>query len=60
MYLVTGGYNGYNAYLSSTEVLSEGGDSWKTIASLPRALIDVRAVSMDNTIIVTGIIEVII
>ena len=54
MYLVTGGSVGIYDYLSSTEVLTKGGNSWQTIGSLPRALTYLRAVSIDDSIIVTG------
>ena len=56
MYLVTGGYTGTDD-LSSTEILTKGGNSWETIGSLPRAMSGVRAISIDNTIIVTGNIK---
>ena len=52
MYLVTGGKDG--AYLSSTEILARGGNSWSFVGELPRAMFGVQAVSIGNTIIVTG------
>ena len=52
VYLVTGGYN--NVYLSSTEVLIQGGDIWQIVGELPRARLGLRAVSIDKNIIVTG------
>ena len=57
MYLVTGGqyWNALNVeYLSSTEVLTKGGDSWSYVGELPRAMTGLRAVSIDNTVITAG------
>ena len=50
MYLVTGG-----TYLSSTEVLTAGGDKWTFAGELPHALRGIKAVSINNAIIATGI-----
>ena len=46
-------------YLSSTEILPSPTYQWITLegASLPRAMMGVRAVSVDNTIMLTGIID---
>ena len=55
---MTGGRDG-NWYggLSSTEILPSLTSEWKVLesASLPRAMYSVRAVSVHNTIILTGI-----
>ena len=53
MYLVTGGWSG-STWLSSTETLIKGGSSWTVVGELPRAVEGLRAVSIDNTIVVTG------
>ena len=59
MYLVTGGSG--SGYLSSTEVLTNGDNSWKVVGELPQTMSGMRAVGIDNTIIVTGnIITVVI
>ena len=50
---ITGGYDGSDD-LSSTEVLTKERNTWETIGSLPRAMYAMKAVSIDNTIIVTG------
>ena len=59
VYLVTGGYDDSNR-LSSTEILPSLTSQWITLESarLPRAMDGVRAVSVDNTIILTGNIVV--
>lgn len=49
VYLVTGG-----TYLSSTEVLTAGGDKWTFAGELPHALRGIKAVSINNVIIATG------
>ena len=57
MYLVTGGLgasSGPEDYLTSTEILLEGGASWSIVGDLPRASIGIRCVSFDNKIILTG------
>lgn len=51
--MITGGFDGDN-YLSSTEILTDDDSRWTFAASLPRAVIYLRGVSYDNTIIVTG------
>ena len=61
VYLVTGGDDGRSDRLSSTEVLTNGDNSWKVVGELPQTMSGMRAVSIANTIIVTGnIITVVI
>ena len=50
---IIGGVTGVTT-LSSTEILINGSDSWIFVGELPRSLESVRAVSIDNTIILTG------
>ena len=52
-YLVTGGLNG-NDYLSSTEILTDSGDSWTRAGPLPSPLTGLRGLNLDNTIFMTG------
>ena len=60
VYVVMGGYNNGDIlslsteYLSSTEMLSEGEDTWKERAPLPRPLDSLRSVSLGNVIYLTG------
>ena len=56
MYLVTGGTEGWDGQftLSSTEVLTKGGVSWSYVSELPRAMVGMKAVSLDNNILLTG------
>ena len=51
VYLVSGGYDGDDE-LSSTEILLD--DKWTFVGELPSPRYDIRAVSIDNTIIATG------
>ena len=51
IYLVTGGYVG-NGYLKSTEIYEEG--KWSFADELPQALMSLRAVSLNNNILVSG------
>ena len=53
VYVVMGGYDG-NSRLSSTEMLSEGEDTWRERAPLPRPLSSLRSVSLGNVIYLTG------
>ena len=53
VYVVMGGYDG-DDYLSSTEMLSEGEDTWRERAPLPRPLYGLRSVSLGNVIYLTG------
>ena len=55
-YIVSGGRNYGNQYLSSTEILEKDrGTSWKSAAELPYSAINLRGVSLDNGLfIVTG------
>ena len=50
---MTGGLN-YGEYFSSTEILTNEGERWEIVGELPRAMSGVGAVSIDNSIIVTG------
>ena len=61
VYLVTGGYDG-NYRLSSTEILPSLTSQWIILegANLPRAMLGVRSVSVDNNIILTGNIIIVI
>ena len=58
MFLVTGGRGGYNSYstsiLASTELLTAGAAAWQTAEPLPRPMISMATVSMNNTVFVTG------
>ena len=51
-FLVTGGYN--NGYLSSTELLVETDSAWVLAGNLPTTRADLRAVNIDQKILVTG------
>ena len=51
---MAGGENGTN-YLSSTEILIEGEHHWKPAGSLPRSMVGMRAVTVDNNVILTGL-----
>ena len=53
VYVVMGGYDG-DSRLSSTEMLSEGEDTWRERAPLPRPLIYQSSVSLGNVIYLTG------
>ena len=53
VYLVTGGLSD-SIYFSSTEILTQGGEKWESVGELPRSMSGVGAVSIDNTILVTG------
>ena len=52
VYVVMGGWD--DDILSSTEMLSEGEDTWRERAPLPRPLTDLRSVSLGNVIYLTG------
>lgn len=56
--LVTGGKGGYSSYsshiLASTELLTIGATAWVYAEPLPRAMIAMATVSMDNKVFVTG------
>ena len=54
VFLVTGGVNYVVGRLPSTEVLKDGDSSWTTVGNLPRAVFDIRGVSLNNRIIMTG------
>ena len=55
VFLVAGGYDGYDgSYLSSTETLVEGGQAWNFQNPLPSGRVGVRAISLPNTVILTG------
>ena len=51
-FLVTGGYN--NGYLSSTELLVETDSAWVLAGNLPTSREGLRAVNIDQKILVTG------
>ena len=51
-FLVTGGYN--NGYLSSTELLVETDSAWVLAGNLPTPRDGLRAVNIDQKILVTG------
>ena len=52
VYVVAGGYN--TGYLSSTEVLSDGGQSWVTGQALPRTLYLPASVSLADSVLLLG------
>ena len=54
VYLVTGGGD------NSTEILTEGSQSWRIVGPLPVAVHGLRGVSFDNRIIMTGNITTIL
>ena len=56
VYLVTGG--GPEPYTASTELLVEGEAGWRLSGPLPRAVMGLRAASINNMVIATS--EVII
>ena len=56
VFLVVGGSsdNQQEEVLSSTEILTEGAAAWLLAGSLPRAAFNLRAVSINNSVFVTG------
>ena len=52
MFLVTGGYGG--TYLSFTETLVDGAETWITAGPLPVAMSGLRGVSLNNNILMSG------
>ena len=46
--------NQHEEVLSSTEILTEGAAAWLQAGSLPRAAFNLRAVSINNSVFVTG------
>ena len=54
MFLVAGGYDGYYEYISSTETLIEGGQTWNFQRPLPTGRHGLRAISLPQTVIMTG------
>jgi len=52
VFVVAGGYN--DAYLDSTELLYEGGDSWVTGKALPRTLFSPASVSLPDSVLLLG------
>ena len=52
MLLVAGGF--VDSYLSSTETLVEGGQAWNIQNPIPSYRVGVRAISLPNTVILTG------
>ena len=60
VYLVTGGWDSSYNDLSSTEILTEGSQSWKVVGPLPYAVRGLRGVSYNNRIIMTGNIATIL
>ena len=53
VYVVAGGL-GNTGYLSSTEVLYDGGLSWVTGQALPRALYETASVSLADSVLLIG------
>ena len=53
VYIVSGGYDGYNS-LSSTETLTAGSSEWVEAGALPSARQLLRGVSVDNQFYVLG------
>jgi len=55
VYLVAGGLNWNSNYATdSTEILTEGASSWTQVGSLPASMYGMSAVSLQNSIILTG------
>ena len=54
VFLVAGGYDGYYKYISSTETLIEGGQTWNFQRPLPTGRHGLRAISLPQTVIMTG------
>ena len=55
MLLVTGGYDGGNDNLDSTELLVPGSGSWRLATGLlPRPMSGVRVATVANTMYATG------
>ena len=52
MYLVAGGSLGGDP--ESTEILVSGSSSWSLVGNLPVGLFDLRGVSLNNKVIMTG------
>ena len=53
-FLVTGGYDGLSDILSSTELLVETDSAWVLAGNLPTPRAGLRAVNIDQKILVTG------
>ena len=53
-FLVTGGLDNYIDYLSSTELLVETDSAWVLAGNLPTTRYGLRAVNIDQKILVTG------
>ena len=51
---MTGGYTG-SENTATTETLAHGDDAWVKVGSLPVPMRELRGVSFDNKIIVTGL-----
>ena len=60
VYLVTGGWDSSYNDLSSTEILTDGSQSWSIVGPLPNAVEGLRGVSYNNRIIMTGNIATIL
>ena len=54
MFIVTGGYD-FSDYLDSTEIFDPDVGSWSARAALPSPMIDLRAASIGNRVLVFGI-----
>ena len=56
MFLVTGGWTGYQSYLDSTEIFDPDHGSWTvSLASLPSPSCDLRSATIDNRVLIFGI-----
>ena len=53
-FLVTGGWRSFRDWLSSTELLVETDSAWVLAGNLPTARYGLRAVNIDQKILVTG------
>ena len=53
-YLVTGGYNYDDGYLSSTELLVETSSTWTFSGRLPSPRDGLRGANIDGRILMTG------
>ena len=53
VYLVAGGYDNHD-YISTTETLVEGGQAWNFQQPLPTSRLQLRGISLPDTVIMTG------
>ena len=53
-YIVSGGYDDGDDYLSSTELLVETGSAWILSGELPSPRVGLRGANIDNKVVMTG------